>query len=186
MNWGYLLGAVGLTAVFYAIGWAVINFLREEETPRIYFWTSVKRLFSDASLTGMERYLLGERLFSVVLLCCFSVVLYYNYWSTGGQLDLDQPAWIPFPALLLLSLFCTIPLMFWSIRVISFVALFTDGDFDMTNVHWLKWLRRLFTQKEQHGCLLRILSLVQFVVLFFQFFITYAFCYVILKIAFTA
>ena len=184
MELGYLMGALGITAIFYGLGWGLVNFFRAEDTPRKSFSAGVKRVFTDSQLTGIQRYILVERLLAVVILCTFSTIVYYRYWSTGGQLDLNQSTWIPFSALLLLSFCCTIPLMFWSLRVLAVVTAFSEQSIDLDEVHWLQWLRQLLRRNEQRGCLLRLLHLFQFVILCFQFLLTYAFCYAVLKIAF--
>jgi len=131
MEWGYLLGALALSTVFYWMGWGVVNFFREEGKPKKYFLTALKRLFSKQHPTGVERWFLAEQLAAVVILFVFSTVVFYRYWSTNGQLDLTQPTWIPFSVLLGLSFICAVPLMFWSVRVVGVIASFAGGSFDI-------------------------------------------------------
>ena len=183
MNLLYFLGAIGLTTVFYWIARALVNLFREEGTPKKSFFNVLQRLFSDRAMSGLQRWILAERLISIVLLFCFSVIVFYRFWSTDGQLDLEAATWIPFPVLVLLSLFCTLPLMSWGLHAIGLLLFFTGNGLDLTEVHWLTWLRDRF-KAEKKGCLYSILAFVQFIVLCLQFLFTFAFCYTVLKIAF--
>lgn len=182
----YLLGAVGLSTLFYWLGWWVINLIREEGTPKKYFLTSLKRALTDPELSGLERYLLIERLVSIVILFCFSVIIFYKGWTNGYPINYDQPSWIPLPALLLLSFICCIPLLYWGNYVLLIVSFFAgSSDWDI-EVHWLKWLRRFFgKEEEKRGCWQSIVTFAQFLVLCVEFLFGFAFCFAVLKLAFT-
>lgn len=185
MQWNYLLGALALSTVFYWITWAIVNFFREENSPKKHFVLAVKKLLTDNSLAGVERWFLAENILAVILLFSFSTVIYYKAWTTGMVLDVNHPSLISFSALLLLSFFCCIPLMFWSLQFLNVIALFTGNSIDIVSIHWLKWLQQVFRKEdEKQGCLGNLLLLAHFLVLVLQFLFAYVFCLTVLSIAF--
>ncbi|MGH1337799.1 MAG: hypothetical protein ACRBFS_16885 [Aureispira sp.] len=187
MKWSYLIGALLLSTIFYWLGWAIVNIFREEGTPKKHFSTSLKQLFAVSTLTKIEAWFLAEQLMAVILGFSFSTIIFYTAWSTNMEWTTDQPTWIPFSLLLLLSFICCVPLMFWSLRIFGLLSLLAGGEIDMIDVHWLKWLQRVFKkQEEKQGCLKSILTIAQFLVLCIQFFFSYTFCYIVLKMAFSS
>lgn len=186
MQWTYLIGAVGLTALFYWLGWWLVNLFREEGTPKKSFSSLWKKALTEEQLTGLERYLLIERLVAVVILFFFSVIIFYKGWTTNSPLDLDTSSWIPFPALLLLSFICCVPLLYWGNYVLLIISFFAGSSGWDIELHWLKWLRRFSNKREEkRGCWGSVVTFAQFLVLCIEFLFSFAFCFVVLKMAFT-